>query len=107
MGTGTMTGWGRGFCDEQQTTGPARGGSGVRGGGFGRRGRGGGGRRNRFWATGARDWMQGPGGSPTPAGAEPTPEWELQWLMRRADALEMEQEKISTRLSELNQEPGD
>ena len=29
MGTGTMTGWGRGFCGEQQGSGAARGGRGV------------------------------------------------------------------------------
>jgi len=107
MGTGTMTGWGRGFCGEQHATGAERGGRGVWGGGFGRRGGGGGGRRNRFWATGARGWMPGPGASPTPADAAPTPEGELQWLIQRAAALESEQEQISARLSELNQESGD
>ena len=95
MGTGTMTGWGRGFCGEQHATGAERGGGG------------GGGRRNRFWATGARGWMPGPGASPTPADAAPTPEGELQWLIQRAAALESEQEQISARLSELNQESGD
>jgi len=44
---------------------------------------------------------------PTPAGTEPTPEKELQLLMQRAADLEMEQEQISARLSELNQESGD
>jgi len=107
MGTGTMTGWGRGYCGGQQATGAARGGRGVWGGGFGRRGGGCGGQRNRFWATGARGWMPWSGGLPTPAGAEPTPESELRWLTQRAADLEVEQENISARLSELNQESGD
>ncbi len=87
MGSGPMSGWGRGFCVT-----PGWGGRPRYWGGGGR------GWRHRYWATGipGRDWWRAPYGY-----GSSTPEEESEWLKQEAVFLEKELETIRQQIEEM------